>query len=156
MEQRLACNTLIYVHDFQSVTSVPWITNLFLWITLCLIKLETHTSYFQHLSGMHEAVFSNLEACTELYKTIKSCYGPKGLNKMVINHLSKLFVTNDAATIIKVSKIYFMFCTKLLNKTFTSFSSFVILSSSEKTCTLFTFLEMSGGTSSTNNEFHWL
>lgn len=50
---------------------------------------------------MHEAVFSNLEACTELYKTIKTCYGPKGLNKMVINHLSKLFVTNDAATIIK-------------------------------------------------------
>ena len=50
---------------------------------------------------MHEAVFSNLEACTELYKTIMTCYGPKGLNKMVINHLSKLFVTNDAATIIK-------------------------------------------------------
>lgn len=73
------------------------------------MAMHVPKSYFQnmmkdgtkHLSGMHEAVFSNLEACTELYKTIKSCYGPKGLNKMVINHLSKLFVTNDAATIIK-------------------------------------------------------
>jgi len=73
------------------------------------MAMHVPKSYFQnmmkdgtkHLSGMHEAVFSNLEACTELYKTIKTCYGPKGLNKMVINHLSKLFVTNDAATIIK-------------------------------------------------------
>ncbi len=30
-----------------------------------------------------------------------SCYGPNGMNKMVINHLEKLFVTNDAATIIR-------------------------------------------------------
>lgn len=31
----------------------------------------------------------------------RSSYGPNGMNKMVINHLEKLFVTNDAATIIK-------------------------------------------------------
>lgn len=30
-----------------------------------------------------------------------SAYGPNGMNKMVINHLEKLFVTNDAATIIR-------------------------------------------------------
>ncbi len=29
-----------------------------------------------------------------------------GLNKMVINHLSKLFVTNDAATIIKELDVF--------------------------------------------------
>ena len=27
--------------------------------------------------------------------------GPNGMNKMVINHLEKLFVTNDAATMMK-------------------------------------------------------
>lgn len=31
----------------------------------------------------------------------RTSYGPNGMNKMVINHLEKLFVTNDAATIVK-------------------------------------------------------
>lgn len=63
----------------------------------------------------------NIEACTELVNTVRSGYGPNGMsaaylsdnpeilkslsalgmNKMVINHLEKLFVTSDAATIIK-------------------------------------------------------
>lgn len=55
----------------------------------------------RHFSGLEEAVFRNIEACTELTQTLRSAYGPKGLNKMIINHLEKLFVTNDAATIIK-------------------------------------------------------
>jgi len=54
-----------------------------------------------HFKGMEEAVFRNIEACKELAKSLKSCYGPNGRNKMVINHLEKLFVTNDAATIVK-------------------------------------------------------
>ena len=36
----------------------------------------------------------------------KSALGPHGLNKMVINHLDKLFVTSDAATIIKESDVH--------------------------------------------------
>ena len=36
----------------------------------------------------------------------KTALGPHGLNKMVINHLDKLFVTSDAATIIKESDIH--------------------------------------------------
>ena len=32
---------------------------------------------------------------------MRTAYGPNGMNKMVINHLEKLFVTSDAATIIK-------------------------------------------------------
>lgn len=57
--------------------------------------------YFQHYSGLEEAVFRNITACKEFSKTLKTAYGPQGRNKMVINHLEKLFVTNDAATIIK-------------------------------------------------------
>ena len=30
-----------------------------------------------------------------------TAFGPNGMNKMVINHLEKLFVTNDAASIIR-------------------------------------------------------
>lgn len=50
---------------------------------------------------MEEAIFRNINACKELSRVTRSSYGPNGMNKMVINHLEKLFVTNDAATIIK-------------------------------------------------------
>lgn len=52
-------------------------------------------------SGLEEAVFRNIGACKEFAETVQTCYGPNGMNKMVINHLEKLFVTNDAATIIR-------------------------------------------------------
>lgn len=32
-----------------------------------------------------------------------------GMNKMVINHLEKLFVTNDAATIVKELEVGYLF-----------------------------------------------
>ena len=41
------------------------------------------------------------DACKEFSNTVSTAYGPNGMNKMVINHLEKLFVTNDAATIIR-------------------------------------------------------
>ncbi|KAK3595225.1 hypothetical protein CHS0354_021540 [Potamilus streckersoni] len=55
----------------------------------------------KHYSGLEEAVYRNIDACKELAKTTRSAFGPHGQNKMVINHLEKLFVTNDAATILK-------------------------------------------------------
>ncbi|KAJ8315066.1 hypothetical protein KUTeg_007216 [Tegillarca granosa] len=55
----------------------------------------------KHYSGLDEAVYSNIDACRELAKTTRSALGPHGQNKMVINHLEKLFVTNDAATILR-------------------------------------------------------
>ena len=39
-------------------------------------------------------------------KMTKTALGPHGLNKMVINHLDRLFVTSDAATIIKESDVH--------------------------------------------------
>lgn len=55
----------------------------------------------KHYSGLEEAVFRNITACKELAQTTRTAYGPNGMNKMVINHLEKLFVTNDAATILR-------------------------------------------------------
>jgi len=52
-------------------------------------------------SGLEEAVIRNIDACKEFAETVQTCYGPNGMNKMVINHLDKLFVTNDAATIMR-------------------------------------------------------
>merc|ERR1712168_1794240 len=50
--------------------------------------------------GLEEAVYRNIDACNQLTTILRSSFGPNGMNKMVINHLDKLFVTNDAATII--------------------------------------------------------
>merc|ERR1712004_715407 len=55
----------------------------------------------KHFSGLEEAVIRNIDACKELTQTTRSAFGPSGQNKMVINHLEKLFVTNDAATILR-------------------------------------------------------
>lgn len=55
----------------------------------------------KHLSGLEETVLKNIEACKQLSKMTRTSLGPNGMNKMVINHLDKLFVTSDAATIVK-------------------------------------------------------
>lgn len=54
----------------------------------------------KHLSGLDEAVLKNIDAAKELSTITRTSLGPNGMNKMVINHLDKLFVTNDAATIV--------------------------------------------------------
>merc|ERR1719198_94081 len=55
----------------------------------------------RHYSGVEETVVRNIGACREIANMVKTSFGPNGMNKMIINHLDKLFVTNDAATIIR-------------------------------------------------------
>eukprot|EP00035_Acanthoeca_spectabilis_P020063 m.430973 g.430973 ORF g.430973 m.430973 type:complete len:549 (-) comp17238_c0_seq1:37-1683(-) len=55
----------------------------------------------QHYSGIDEAVVRNIQAGKDLSNMVKTSFGPNGMNKMIINHLDKLFVTNDAATMIR-------------------------------------------------------
>jgi len=54
----------------------------------------------KHLSGLEEATFKNIEAAKQLSTVVRTSLGPNGMNKMVINHLEKLFITNDSATIV--------------------------------------------------------
>ncbi|KAL2335073.1 hypothetical protein Fmac_016286 [Flemingia macrophylla] len=54
----------------------------------------------KHFTGLDEAVLKNIDACKQLSTITRTSLGPNGMNKMVINHLDKLFVTNDAATIV--------------------------------------------------------
>jgi len=42
----------------------------------------------------------NIDACKGLAQITRTSLGPNGMNKMVINHLEKLFVTSDASTIV--------------------------------------------------------
>lgn len=59
------------------------------------------TPIFQHYSGLEEAVIRNITACKDFAQSVRTAYGPNGMNKMVINHIEKQFVTSDAATIIR-------------------------------------------------------
>ncbi len=56
---------------------------------------------YKHLQGIDEAVLRNIQAVLELSEIVRTSFGPNGRNKMVINHLERLFVTSDAATIIR-------------------------------------------------------
>ncbi|KIV89823.1 T-complex protein 1, theta subunit [Exophiala mesophila] len=47
------------------------------------------------------AVIRNIDACRTIAQTVQTSLGPYGRNKIVINHLSKLVLTSDAATILR-------------------------------------------------------
>jgi len=55
----------------------------------------------RHYSGLEEAMLKNIDACKQLSTITRTSLGPHGMNKMVINAHEKLFVTSDAATILK-------------------------------------------------------
>lgn len=66
----------------------------------------------KHIQGVDAAVLRNIEAVKNLSNITKTSLGPNGtnfaciyifigMNKMVVNRLEKLFVTHDAATIVK-------------------------------------------------------
>ncbi|XP_053115265.1 T-complex protein 1 subunit theta-like isoform X2 [Hemicordylus capensis] len=55
----------------------------------------------KYFSGLQETLFSNLTACKALVRSLRSCYGPLGRNKLVVNHLGKTFHTSHAATILR-------------------------------------------------------
>jgi len=56
---------------------------------------------YKHLSGLEEAILKNIEAIKKLAQITRTSLGPNGRNKLVINHLEKLFITSDAAVICK-------------------------------------------------------
>lgn len=55
----------------------------------------------KHMTGLEEATYKNIEAAKQLSSCVRTSLGPNGMNKMVINHLEKLFITNDSATIVQ-------------------------------------------------------
>lgn len=54
----------------------------------------------RHYSGVDEALLRNIEACKNLAKITQSSLGPYGMNKLIVNHLGKHFVTSDTNTIV--------------------------------------------------------
>jgi T-complex protein 1 subunit theta len=59
----------------------------------------------KHFSGVDEALLRNIEACKTLAQIVKTSLGPSGMNKLIVNHLGKHFVTSDTNTIITEMEI---------------------------------------------------
>ncbi|KAJ3202587.1 T-complex protein 1 subunit theta, partial [Entophlyctis luteolus] len=70
-------------------------------MALKIPKIGLNTMLKDGYKGLDEAVYRNIAAARELSQITRTSLGPNGRNKMVINHLEKLFVTSDAATIIR-------------------------------------------------------
>ncbi len=51
------------------------------------------------------AVGKNITACTQLADLTRTSLGPNGMNKMLINHLDRVFVTSDCATLLKEMEV---------------------------------------------------
>jgi len=59
----------------------------------------------KHFEGLDEAVAKNIEAVNALSAITRTSLGPTGMNKLVINHLEKITVTSDTATIVSELEI---------------------------------------------------
>lgn len=49
---------------------------------------------------------NNIQACKAISEITKTSYGPQGMQKLVVNHIDKLFVSNDASTILKEINVH--------------------------------------------------
>ncbi|EMC98896.1 hypothetical protein BAUCODRAFT_145902 [Baudoinia panamericana UAMH 10762] len=56
---------------------------------------------YQNYDAEDGAVLRNIDACRTITSTVQTSLGPFGRNKIVINHLQKMTLTNDAATILR-------------------------------------------------------
>lgn len=56
---------------------------------------------YRHYAGLEEAILRNIGACKEISQLTRTSYGPNGMKKMVVNHIDKLFITNDTTTILR-------------------------------------------------------
>lgn len=59
------------------------------------------TVYIYSHDSEDGAVIRNIEACRAIAQTVQTSLGPHGWNKIVINHLQKMILTSDAATILR-------------------------------------------------------
>ncbi|KAF2400988.1 T-complex protein 1 [Trichodelitschia bisporula] len=56
---------------------------------------------YQSYDAEDAAVLRNIDACRTIASTVQTSLGPYGRNKIVVNHLQKMILTSDAATILR-------------------------------------------------------
>ena len=56
---------------------------------------------FKHYTGAEESILKNIDAVKELGSMTRTSYGPNGMNKFILNHLDKLFLTKDSGIMLR-------------------------------------------------------
>lgn len=105
--QRKISDKLSYNVTPNSNRALIWPVQTGLFNVLC--PLGWILSYLTHFTNAslcrHQsedgAVIRNIDACRTIAQTVQTSLGPYGRNKIVINHLQKMILTNDAATILR-------------------------------------------------------
>lgn len=69
----------------------------------CYLQSRNHTNggVIYRYASEDGAVIRNIDACNTIASTVLTSLGPFGRNKIVINHLQKMILTSDAATILR-------------------------------------------------------
>jgi len=89
---------------------------------------EGHKSF----QGVHGAVLRNTEAAKGIASMVRTSLGPNGMNKLVVNHLEKIIVTSDCATIMKELEVahpaakILTLASEMQQQEFGDFTNFVI------------------------------
>ncbi|KAK6203641.1 chaperonin Cpn60/TCP-1 family [Scheffersomyces amazonensis] len=60
---------------------------------------------YQSMSNADGAIVRNIEAVREISSILLTSMGPSGRNKIIVNKLGKIFITNDAATMLNELEI---------------------------------------------------
>jgi T-complex protein 1 subunit theta len=56
---------------------------------------------FKTFEGLQGAILRNIDAAKAIAGMVRTSMGPNGMNKLVLNHLEKIIVTSDCASILK-------------------------------------------------------
>lgn len=82
--------------------------------------------------GVHGATLKNIEAAKAMSGMVMTSLGPNGMNKLVVNHLEKIIVTSDCATIVKELEVQhpaakiLVLASEMQEKEYGDFTNFVI------------------------------
>lgn len=60
---------------------------------------------YKQFTGVEEAILNNTEAVKQFAEIVRTSFGPNGMNKIVINHIEKVYVTSDCATIVQQLRV---------------------------------------------------
>jgi len=60
---------------------------------------------YKQFTGVEEAILNNTEAVKQFAEIVRTSFGPNGMNKIVINHVERVFVTSDCATIVEQLRV---------------------------------------------------
>lgn len=87
---------------------------------------------YRHYAGLEEAILRNIEAVKGVSNLTKTSFGPNGMKKLVVNHIDKMFVTNDAATILREVEVHhpaarlIAMAAKMQKEDFGDFTNYVV------------------------------